>query len=176
MCLFSGFLFKITFLMSKQNNDLLFHIVTLKGEASFNIGFWALHMEPLLDSFLHLHISLESVTTKMLCQRAKEWNWLGAKSGLCCGCLRRPPPNRCYKATICWAVCGLALSCRSTTCLERSPYCFRHMAFHKCCRVVQYISASNIVPCSMKSLSSTPWESQNTTSFIVPLDGDTLKF
>jgi len=56
-CLFSNFLFKITFLTIKENSDLLFHIVNLKFQAfvttcyqglyAFSTELWALQMEPL---------------------------------------------------------------------------------------------------------------------------------
>jgi hypothetical protein len=67
-------LFEVTFLTKKQNNGVLYHIVTLKVQVSvtiryqwmyaFRIAFRASWMEQLSDSFLHFHNILESVTTK----------------------------------------------------------------------------------------------------------------
>jgi hypothetical protein len=55
ICLFSNFLLKITFLMIKENNDLLFHRVTLEFQAfittcyqgmyAFSTELWDLQME-----------------------------------------------------------------------------------------------------------------------------------
>jgi len=47
---------------------------------AFCIEFWALWMEILSDSFLHICISLASVTTRMLHQKAEKWRALGAKT------------------------------------------------------------------------------------------------
>lgn len=50
MCVLDNFFIKITFLMRKENNDLLFHIVTLKAHAfamyyqgmyAFSVEFWS---------------------------------------------------------------------------------------------------------------------------------------
>jgi hypothetical protein len=66
-------LFKIKFLIRQENNGLPFHIANLKvhafviiyfhGTYAFSTEFWAFQAESLFNSFLHIHISLASVTT-----------------------------------------------------------------------------------------------------------------
>lgn len=69
-CLFSNFSFQITFIKRKQKNDHVSCCVCCQWMSAFITEFWTL--KPLWDSFLHFHISLVSVTTKMVLQSTKK--------------------------------------------------------------------------------------------------------
>jgi len=74
------------------------------------------------------------------------------------------------------AVCGRALSCRSTTPDVNIPLLLFSMALRSFFRVSQYVSDVIVVPGSINSINSTPFLSQNTVAISFLFANDCLNF
>ena len=68
------------------------------------------------------------------------------------------------------------MSCSSNTPLVRRPGHFRRMAARSFVRIMQYEADVTVWPRCWNSVSSTPWQSQNTVNMTFPAEGVTLNF